>query len=227
MKKYLIIAATALLAASACTKGYEAVDDGVGGRTNANNRDARSYMMSVADNLVTDALDELEMGLLVQDNGRGTSGHFDISGGSLLANGVAWTVIADDSLLKGLTLKCTGASTWTLTYTGDYSLLGERYPVDFTLVAAQGTLIKGHHYNWNVTLAGDRTEREGYRCKFSTDGLVKYQVAMEQDVPANYPGWNKVDGSFLMEIYKETKLVDVWQLDFAGYPSDAQFTRSL
>ena len=60
MKKYFILLAIAAVAAVSCSKA--STQDIVGGRSQEYNWGGYSYMMYIADNLTTDALDELEQG---------------------------------------------------------------------------------------------------------------------------------------------------------------------
>lgn len=222
MKKIILIAA-ALLSLAACTKKISPSGDAiVGGNEYYSSSNARNYMMSIADDLVTGALDELESAFTIDQMGANASIHFDISKGSILTEGVSWTVTGRDRALKGMSLENTGSDTWELTYNGYFSLQRESYPVYFILKAKRGNLVKGSHYNWAVTLNGNRTERSGYACSFKTSATVLYQCKGNNTV-----GWNYMEGSYLLTVYKDEAPVDLWLMEFNGNPYDAHFTTGL
>lgn len=213
----------AVLALASCTKTYNrANEDSVGSSSYYQDYPARQYLMSIADNLVTDALGEIESALWIDGLGAGSSVHFDVKEGSILTEGVTWTVTGRDRDLNGMKLKNIGADTWELTYTGPYALRGESYPVSFILKAKRGTLIKNNHYNWAVTLSGNRSERDGYSCSFKSNSTVTYTCAND-----NVTGWNNLDGSYLLTVLKDNKAIDLWIMDFSGAPSKAEFRMGL
>ena len=76
MKRYIAILTMALVAASCMRGDYLDAPDIVGGRSVINNQEARTYMMYIADNLVTDVLDELELALNISERGVEKSAHF-------------------------------------------------------------------------------------------------------------------------------------------------------
>ena len=213
----------AVLALASCTKKYNSPnEDIVGSSSYSQNYPARQYLMAIADNLVTDALEEIESAFWIEGLGAGSSVHFDVKEGSILTENVTWTVTGRDRDLKGMTLKNIGSDTWELTYTGPYALRGESYPVSFILKAKRGTLVKNNHYNWAVTLNGNRTEREGYACSFKTSATVLYTCDNE-----NISGWDKLEGSYLLTVLKDNQSIDLWIMDFSGSPSKAEFRMGL
>ena len=213
----------AVLALASCTKKYNSPnEDIVGSSSYSQNYPARQYLMAIADNMVTDALDEIESAFWIESIGAGSSVHFDVKEGSILTENVTWTVTGRDRDLKGMTIKNIGSDTWELTYDGPYILQGESYPVNFILKAKRGTLVKSNHYNWAVTLNGNRTEREGYACTFKTKATVLYQCTSESAT-----GWNNLDGTYLLTVLKDNKDIDLWVMDFSGSPSKAEFRMGL
>lgn len=213
----------AVLALASCTKKYNSPnEDYVGGSSYTQNYPARQYLMAIADNMVTDALEEIETAFWIESLGAGSSVHFDVKEGSILTEGVTWTVTGRDRDLNGMTLKNIGTDTWELTYSGPYALQGESYPVSFILKAKRGTLVKNNHYNWAVTLNGNRTEREGYACSFKTSATVLYTCGNE-----NISGWDKLEGSYLLTVLKDNQSIDLWIMDFNGSPSKAEFRMGL
>lgn len=221
MKKSIIIALAAL-ALAGCTKSYNNASDIVGGASSKSSSAARSYLMSIADGLVTDALGELESAFWVENVGAGASTHFDIGQGSILTENVTWTVKGSDRALYGMTLKNIGSETWELSYQGPYSLRGESYPVSFILKARRGTVVKNYHYNWAVTLNGNRTERKGYGCSFKTSSTVLYQCIND-----NTTGWNYLEGNYSLTVIKNDRDIDLWVMEFNGSPSSAEFRMGL
>ena len=213
----------AVLALASCTKTYNGInEDIVGSSSYSQSYPARQYLMAIADNLVTDALEEIETAFWIEGLGAGGSVHFNVKEGSILTENVTWTVTGRDLDLNGMTIKNIGSDTWELTYTGPYALQGESYPVSFILKAKRGTLVKNNHYNWAVTLNGNRTEREGYACSFKTSATVLYTCSSE-----NTTGWNKLEGSYLLTVLKDNQSIDLWIMDFNGSPSKAEFRMGL
>lgn len=224
MKKYILILA-ALVATISCRKASYSDPDSVGGRTYDNESYGKVYMMGIADNLVTDALDELERALEVNAEGRSVSSHFAISG-NLDTPGTTWTVTDPISVLYGLRLKCVELAAWDLEFDGEYATSeSSLYPTRFTLHALRGeqTGIAGH-YNWTVSLEGSRTERGGYSCVVNTPKALMYNQA---DLLQSVGGWNKLYGTLRMIVYKNKELVDICELRFNGNVSQAKFERGL
>ena len=139
MKKIVIIAA-ALACLAGCTKhyspnGYEIV----GGNEYYSYNPTSEYMMAIVDNMVTDALEELETAFKVEGLGNATSIRFDKSAGSILEQGVTWKITGQERSLLGMTIKNIGSDTWEMAYDGPYSLLGDIYPVNFIMKAKRGS----------------------------------------------------------------------------------------
>ena len=222
MKKIVIIAA-ALLCLAGCSKkyspnGYEIV----GGNEYYSNYPSKNYMMAIVDDMVTDALEELETTFKVESLGNSASVRFDISEGSILSQGVTWKVTAQERALKGMTIKNIGSDTWEMSFDGPYSLLGDVYPVNFIMKAKRGSLITGNHYNWGITLSGNRTEREGYSCTYATTNTVLYMCTQNNTV-----GWNYLEGTYTLTVLLNQQPIDLWAMEFNGAPHEAEFSRGI
>ena len=131
MKKISLIAA-AIFCLAGCTKEFRPNGNSiVGGNEYYAYSPSREYMMAIADNMVTDVLEELETAFKVEELGNSTSIRFDKSAGSILEQGIIWKVIAQERALRGMTIKNIGSDTWEMAFEGPYSLLGDIYPVNF------------------------------------------------------------------------------------------------
>lgn len=220
-----ILPLVAIAAISACSKGDIYDDSSVGGRTDYYNRNGRSYMMGCADNLITDALDQLEMALEVNARGGSVSSHFNMNG-DITANGTVWTVTEYGSRLEGMKIKKNSDLSWTLTFDGDYSIDSETYPTHFSFHVMQEAHNAGYHYNWKVNIiSGERVEREGYSCQVSTPVPLQYQVGVGSQ--ESIKGWNMMYGTLMMSVFKSGTLVDLCELVFNGVPYNAKYTRGL
>lgn len=221
MKKYFILLAIAAMAAVSCNK--EAQADIVGGRSEEYNRGGRAYMMFIADNLTTDALDELEQAILTEERNTGMSSHFEMSG-SLFKAGSSWRVATETSPLPNLKIEGKGNSTFLLTYDGKYAFASaNNYPTFFTIEAKLLRNGEGAPGNWRLVVKGNRTERDGYRCTFETPGGIEYSNTLG----AQSKGWNQIFGDLYMTVYKNNSTVDLSCLSFNGSPSQAKYTRGL
>lgn len=223
MKKFAIIAASALLCLSGCTKSYSPYSDkAVGMGETSNNTPSRSYMMAIVDDMVTGALEELETAFRVDQLGNGSSVRFDISGGSILTEGVSWKVTGKERALCGMTIKNIGADTWEMDFNGPFSLLGDVYPVNFIMKAKRGSLISGNHYNWGITLNGNRTEREGYSCTYATKETVLYMSTQNNTV-----GWNYLEGAYTLTVLLNQEPIDQWSMVLNGNLGNTEFYRGI
>ncbi len=223
MKKYILII-TAALAAIACTKGNYS-ENSVGGHNLYSLSEGGNYMMYIADNLVTDALDELELALSVNQTLKdmGKSTRYLITGPQDLEQvGSSWKVISNASHMLGMTMVNTAADTWELTFSNDYSFDNDSYPTTLVMQLVRGAEgSRSFHYNWSAVYSGTRSEKEPYSCSFKTVG------AMEYSCTANQAGWNNVVGKLSMEVYKNKEIIDLCLLTFTGNPANAQFVRGL
>lgn len=224
MKK-IYIAICLLAALAACSKESYYSEDAVGGRTERNQSYGKTYMMGIADNLVTDALDEMERAIEMNAEGRSVSSHFAMAG-DIEQTGTVWTVTDQTSIMYGLQMKNVSAGVWELSFEGDYAVsYGDSYPTRFTIMATrkEETSI-AFHYCWAVTLEGSRTERGSYSCQVTTPKMMNYgQTSLEQSVG----GWNQLYGTIRMAVYKGKDLVDVSELRFNGNVSNAKYERGL
>lgn len=217
---------------AACSKGEYYDKDIVGGRISYYNGNGRGYMMYIADNLVTDVLDELVMALGVNQMGTQTSSHF-VMDGSLVEVGSTWSVKAGDNVFKGMTIRCYAADSWSISFDGDYAFGTNYYPTRFTMKAVRmdsgkDSALPAGAEGWRVTLLGERDERGGYMCTFSTGataGLPHLDYMNTRGTGAS--GWNWMAGDLSMSVYKDGDVVDVCCLSFEGSPSQATFVRGL
>lgn len=220
MKKITMIAA-AILCLAGCSKEYRP-NGIVGGNEYYAYSPTKDYMMAIVDNMVTDALEELETAFKVEGLGYSSSVRFDKSAGSILDQGITWKVIGQERALLGMTIRNIGSDTWEMAYDGPYSLRGDFYPVNFIMKAKRGSLITGNHYNWGVTLSGNRTEREGYSCTYATNNTVLYMCTQDNTV-----GWNYLEGSYSLTVMLNGQPIDLWAMIFKGKLSDTEFTRGI
>ena len=220
MKKYFILLAIAAMATLSCSKASE---DIVGGRSEEYNWGGRNYMMFIADNLTTDALDELELALQTEQRGTAMSSHFEMNG-SLYKAGSSWRVATASTPLPDLKIEGKGDSTFLLTYDGKYAFGSEcDYPTTFTIEAQLMRDGEGAPGNWKLYLKGNRTEREGYRCIFETPTGIQYSNTLG----LQSKGWNQVFGDLYMTVFKNQNTIDLCCLSFNGAPSQAKYTRGL
>ena len=215
--------AAALICLAGCSKEFRPNGHNIAGEGEyIANTPAREYMMAIADDLVTDVLSELETAFKVEELGNSTSLRFDISGGSILTPDVTWKVTARERALQGMTIKNIGSDTWEMAYDGPYALLDDVYPVNFIMKAKRGSLITGNHYNWGVTLSGNRTEREGYSCTYATSNTVLYTCTQNNTV-----GWNNLEGTYTLTVLLNQQPIDLWAMVFKGSLSETDFTRGI
>ena len=192
MKRILFLFAAAALALSACTKG----PDMVGGHDNYNSTPGGRYMMFIADDLMAGALENLEIAI---ETGK---------------TEVTWA-----SRFPGMKIEKADENLWHLDYEGLFAFDNQSYQTGFTMTATR--LNEKKHADWNVTIQGSRTEREGYRCTFESLGAITYQ-ALDTDT-----GWNLLYGRLSMLVFNKDGKKDGCLLTFDGAPSQAQFVRGL
>lgn len=200
MKKILYIA-LAVLALSACSKGSNASGDVLGGSNVYSQSYVGRYTMAIADELVAGALEELEAAL------------------EMGTRKITWA-----SSFAGMEITPGEEGQWLLTYTGPFKLLQNSYETSFKLVAVRDAepAAGAAHACWRITLNGNRTEREGYTCTFSTVGEVSYLASAGVKV-----GWNEIYGKYSLLVYRNELKVDGCTLSFNGVPSQAVFRRGL
>ena len=219
MKRTVILAGMALLLMTACSKANH---DYFGGHTHSSDNPVQEYMLTLADDLLTASLEELEDALQANPQDPVARALYDIQGNDLNLSGSTWT-IRRECPLKGLVLRCepeNGQTAWTLSFDGDLELAGESYPTRFSirLRPEDGGQNQSSHINWTVfEFSGSRTEREGYNCSF---GLASSTILFRA-LLADYV-WNPY-GSLQMKVFKNQDLVDVAYLTLAGAPSASTF----
>ena len=194
MKKILYILAAATLALSSCTRGSDS--DIVGGSTVGTQTLGGRYMMHIADNLMAGALENLELAL------------------ELGKTEITWA-----SHFTGMTLQKQADKTWQLSYSGPFAFDGQSYPTSFTMTATR--LNDEKHADWEVSITGERTERESYSCRFESLGAITYRTTYSNN------GWNMLYGRLSMVVYNQQGKKDGCLLQFDGAPSQAKFVRGL
>ena len=192
MKRILYLFAAAVLALSACTKGA----DVVGGHDSYYSTPGGRYMMHIADELIAGALENLEIAI---ETGK---------------TEVTWA-----SRFPGMKIEKADENLWHLDYEGLFAFDNKSYQTGFTMTATR--LNEKKHADWDVTIQGSRTEREGYRCTFESLGAITYQ-ALYTDT-----GWDLLYGRLSMLVFNKDGKKDGCLLTFDGAPSQAQFVRGL
>lgn len=219
MKKSILLALIALTAFSACSKQRT---DSVGDNTRRWT-EAQSYMMYIVDDLATDVLNAAEKALLVDSQEIPYSTQFKIEG-AFDQTGSIWTVTAADSPLPGMTLTCMEPGKWRAAFKGNYAFGQDVYPTEFTMTLIKGNLHFDYHYDWDITLIGNRTERKGYSCTFGTEPNVVYGFS---EAATGFHGWNRLNGKYSLVVYQEEQAIDIWLLTLKGPLANAEFMRQL
>ena len=214
MKRLVFLGGLVLLLATACHKADE---DAFGGNFSAEGNPVREYMLSLADELVASALEELEEALGYDEQSAASQAFYDMKG-DLKQPGGIW-VLRRESLMKGLVLRMLEEEVWVLDFDGDLLLSIDTYPTSFT-IRAERIDAQNPHTDWKVTLQGQRTERNGYSCTFSSDGPISYEVLFTDRL------WQAF-GSLQMDVFKDNTLVDKAFLSLRGPRSAAAFAPGL
>ncbi|MBR3387652.1 MAG: hypothetical protein IKG84_05415 [Bacteroidales bacterium] len=219
MKRMLILAGMVLLLMTACSKANR---DYFGGHTHSSDNPVQEYMLTLADDLLTASLEELEDALQADPQDPVARALYDMKGGDLHLSGSTWT-IRRECPLKGLVLRCepeNGQAAWTLEFDGDLELAGEIYPTFFSvrLRPEDDGQNQSPHGNWTVfEFSGTRTERDGYKCSFGlASPTILFRALLADHV------WNPY-GSLQMKVLKNENLVDIAYLTLAGAPSASTF----
>ena len=215
MKRMIILAGTALLLLTACSK---ADHDYFGGHKHASDNPVQEYMLTLADDLLTASLEELEDALQASPQDPVVRALYDIQGDDLHLSGSTWT-LRRECPLKGLVLRCE-TDAWSLTFDGDLVLAGESYPTQFSIRLRPEDIEQdlSSHPNWAVfEFNGSRTERDGYKCTF---GLASATILFRSLLADHL--WNPY-GSLQMKVFKDQTLVDVAYLTLSGSPSSSTF----
>ena len=215
----LILAGMVLLLMTACSKANR---DYFGGHTHSSDNPVQEYMLTLADDLLTASLEELEDALQADPQDPVARALYDMKGGDLHLSGSTWT-IRRECPLKGLVLRCepeNGQAAWTLEFDGDLELAGEIYPTFFSvrLRPEDDGQNQSPHGNWTVfEFSGTRTERDGYKCSFGlASPTILFRALLADHV------WNPY-GSLQMKVLKNENLVDIAYLTLAGAPSASTF----
>ena len=192
MKKILYVFAAAVLALSSCTKGA----DIVGGYDYYEYTLGGQYMKHIADDLMAGALENLEIAI---DLGK---------------TEVTWA-----SHFSGMTIQKADENVWHLSFEGPFAFDEKTYQTAFVMTATK--LNEEKHADWDVTITGSRTEREGYRFTFESLGTITYKALYTEQ------GWDMLYGRLSMLVFNKDTKKDGCMLTFDGAPSQAHFVRGL
>ena len=193
MKKILYLFAAAVLALSSCSKGADIVG---GGYDYYYYAPGGEYMMHIADDLMAGALEDLE-----------------------IACEMGKTEVTWASRFTGMKIVQAEEKVWHLSFEGPFAFDDKSYQTSFTMTATK--LNEANHADWEVTITGNRTEREGYRCTFESLGAITYRVL------GTSTGWDYLMGRLSMIVYNKDVKKDGCLMHFEGAPSQAQFVRGL
>lgn len=192
MKKTLYILAATVLALCSCTKGA----DIVGGHDHYSYSPGGKYMMHIADDLMAGALEDLEIAI------------------ELDKTEITWA-----SRFTGMKIVKADENVWHLNFEGPIAFDDQSYPTIFAMSATR--LNEESHADWDVTITGRRTEREGYYCTFESLGAITFQAVNTES------GWDMLYGRLSMIVYNKDSKKDGCLLHFNGALSQAQFVRGL
>lgn len=209
MKRFYTIFMIAILAVVACSK-EDNIDpeDALGGHSEPDSALA-SYMLDIANDIVAGSLEELEDALAV-GTGSGLARYFYTTNGlALTETGAIWTVQRDGELY-GLQMTCLGETlTWRLDFGGKLKINGYSYPTEFSIVAKASDPTQTGHRSWNVSLTGDRTEKDGFTCHFASDGLLEYRALSTSALWGAY-------GYVVLDVYENRIHVDKVVMELRG-----------
>ena len=206
----LCIATAGLLAA--CSKADP--DDAFGGHEESSDR-VKDYMTFIADQLVTQNLQELETALST-DQGGGLGRYFYKNNGKALTeDGAVWTVTREGALYGLVISKVDGQNSWNLSFDGDFTFdYVDTYRTRYTLLATAADASVAAHRSWDITLDGERHEKDDYWCSFASDGAIQYRSLAEDKL------WNAY-GYLLMTVYDGKKQIDKVVMQLKGGKSDS------
>jgi|GEM_PF-506551 hypothetical protein len=230
----------ALLGLSGCAKYFS--DSEWSGTYDYGENAGRSYMLTVANNVIVDNLKQMEIALFIDANSSGTSGRFS-STGDVWTAGSVWTVIEEDTYLSGLKIvKEAEDSTWTLSRKGKYpfgysyrynyydyysgtrpsNYFDTEYKMEVRMLPDHSDYKPADHYPWRVKLTTfSRTEDKGYSSSL-------YTGANHLDYKGGtLGGWDQCHGVLFMEVYKDKKIIDKARLQLEGSQGSGSYIRNL
>ena len=218
MKKYLFL--IALFASVACSK--EALtDSGMYSGSYEPTAPGENYMIKLSTDLIPDFLIVLETALTYDNScyyATSTGSKDYISGGkSIRTVGNEWTINTKKKV-KGTVINCIADGTWSIKWTGPYSLYysygdDDRYAYETTvdIQASMLTETSTNHFDWKVVANGSRTERAGYACTFQTAPDLTYSNST-----ADSYVWDLCNGAATMLVTKNGEKVDLVRTDYLG-----------
>ena len=227
MKKIIILAFCVLL--SSCD-----MEGLFGGTPEKESFLGERYLECFSTLLVPDYLIALENALAYDSYGyyatSTSSRDYVSSGKSLRAVGTEWTVNSKKSI-KGVSIKCVAADTWELEWSGPYCLHAYSYRNDYyereqdrdndkytyeTRCKVTAKMLKEtttNHFDWQVVMDGERTEREGYACTFTSAPDMTF--ASSEGLRSR-SSWDSCEGAATMIVTKNGEKVDMARMDYLG-----------
>ena len=206
---FSLIAASLLLA---CTK--DDTSEAYGGHKQSFDQ-LKLYMNYIADDLVTQNLQELETALNSGMNDGMARYFYKTNGKALTEDGAVWTVNRQGTLYGLVISKVNGQDSWSLSYDGDFTFdYNDSYRTTYTLQATAADASIAAHRSWNVLLNGKRHETDGFWCGFYSDGPLLYQALLEDKY------WNAY-GYLLMTVFEGEKQIDKVVMQLKGGKSDS------
>ena len=202
MKKIFLFT-IALIGMLSCSRDYDYIDRGFDGNTSYTGAYTRAYIQQISDNLIIQNLQALESVIAL-----------DVNNIWKVGNEYTYNKELD---IQGVVIRKTEAdSTWTLTRIGDYPINGIKYPTEYVITAKMSVGKSGpNHYDWTMTMEGQRTEDHGFACSFSSDGAIKYNSS-----PYSYNKWSSIYGTILLFVTKDGTQIDKAMLEFIGDPNN-------
>ncbi len=221
--KRILFAAAILASLCACSRNSYDTDSEFTGTFSYNTTAGSNYLQEIATGLLVDNMRALENALEFNSFGSVSNSRtsaYHSNGKDLWQAGAEWTVSAVTSI-KGVKItKVEADSTWTMTRSGNYAIGSNSYPTEYsiTLRMHKG---EGFHYNWGLTASGTRTERDGYGCRFWTDGTVDYLIGQ------SVYNWADAVGTIWMQVNCGEEVVDKSFIRYNGSTSDFRYMRGL
>jgi hypothetical protein len=209
MKRILSIAtviAATIIAASSCSKAEKEFSGSDGEVTYS----MGPYMMCIANNLIVDNLKILEYKIKGKANIQSKTSVMRPDDPSYRIPGVKVEKAAEDS-------------TWIVSNKNlEYWFLGDdSYPTDYTITARMLPGDYNHFHSWKVTIEGERRERKGYSCKFTTpEEPLTYTIG-----DTGY-SWGSCKGQLNMLVYKDGKAIDSIVMILRGGLDDYSLVRT-
>lgn len=183
------------------------------------------YIRNIPERLIADNLLAVERALAYEAMSISVAerivenANFRTGGVSLWKTGNRWIVNAVDAV-KGVEIRKEDVdSTWTLSRDADYCFNGGCYPTACTMTVR---MLPGgkDHFDWEVSVKGNRKERKGYSCTFSTVDPVVFLTGTSDR-------WSQCRGRIFMEVFRDGAKVDKCCIEYAGGSGSYKFINGL